>query len=318
MRVGMAVIDGGFTSAAASVVDILRTAEALRPQIDPAIAPIELEIIGGTGPGPGVVTTGAGFTVPTAGPLAQLQESETVLVAALGQLDATSLFGRLRSDEGTALLEQLRRLPASTPVTAACTGTFALAEAGLLDQRRATTSWWLSADFRARYPRSILDMDAMVVHDGRIATAGAAFGHIDLALSLVRQVSLELAAATAQFLLLDRRSTQSEYVAISHLASRDQLISDFERHVRAHLDEPLDLAAVTAALGTSRRTLERRAAATLGMSPLRLIQRLRVERARHLLLTTDRTVDDVARDVGYLNAASLRALLRRFPTSSPS
>ncbi len=156
-------------------------------------------------------------------------------------------------------------------------------------------------------------MASMVVEDGRTTTAGAAFGHVDLALTLVGRVSVELAALTARFLLLDHRSTQSEYVAIGHLARRDQLVAEFERHVRAHLDQPVDLAAVARLLGTSRRTLERRVGATVGLSPLQVVHRLRVERARHLLRTTDRTVDDVARDVGYLNATTLRALLRRFP-----
>lgn len=315
MRVGLAVVPGGFTSAVASVVDVLRTADALRADVDPAIAPWEITVLAGTRPGPGEVRTGAGFVVPTAGPVARLRESQLVLVAAYGQLDAAGLFAALRSSESRALLDELVSLPGSLPVAAACTGTFALAEAGLLDRRRATTSWWLSADFRTRYPRSTLDMASMVVEDGRTTTAGAAFGHVDLALTLVGRVSVELAALTARFLLLDHRSTQSEYVAIGHLARRDQLVAEFERHVRAHLDQPVDLAAVARLLGTSRRTLERRVGATVGLSPLQMVHRLRVERARHLLRTTDRTVDDVARDVGYLNATTLRALLRRFPAA---
>lgn len=315
MHLGIAVINGGFTSGVASVVDILRTANGLRSEIDPMIAPFDIEILGGSGRRNDQITTDTGFVLPTTGPLSRLGECDIALVAAFGQLDAAALLARLNSREGTELLGELAGLPDRMPVAAACTGTFALAEAGLLDGREATTSWWLSADFRARYPRAVLNMDAMVVEDDRCATAGAAFGHIDLALALVRRVSLELATVTARFLLLDQRSNQSEYVAISHLARRDELVSRFERQVRAHLDQPFDVAVVAAGLGASRRTLERRVTAAVGMSPLQVVQRLRVERARHLLASTDRSVEDVARDVGYLNAASLRALMRRFPAS---
>lgn len=299
------------------MIDVLRTANSLAVDIDPAIAPFEITILSGTRPGPDEIRTGTGFAVPTTGPLAALRDGDVAVVAAFGQLQASSLVAELHTDRNRVLLDELARLPPELPIAAACTATFALAEAGLLDGRRATTSWWLSADFRARYPRSRLDMTSMVVEDDRAMTAGAAFGHIDLALALVRRVSIDLATTTAQFLLVDERSTQSEYVAIAHLVRRDPLVAAFERHVRAHLDAPMDMAGVARLLGTSRRTLERRVTAVVAMSPLQLVQRLRVERARHLLATTDRTVDDVARDVGYLNATTLRALLRRFPTNRP-
>ena len=75
----------------------------------------------------------------------------------------------------------------------------------------------------------------MLVHDGDIVTAGAAFAHIDLALALVRTVSMELADRVARHLLIDRRAAQSMYVAIDHVSHNDTLVLDFERHVRANL-----------------------------------------------------------------------------------
>lgn len=98
----------------------------------------------------------------------------------------------------------------------------------------------------------------MVVADGNVITAGAAFAHIDLALSLVRSVSPDLAQHVAKFLLIDERPLQAAFVAYEHLNHQDPLAIDFERHVRAHLDEPFDVNRAAQAIGTSRRTLERR------------------------------------------------------------
>ncbi len=89
------------------------------------------------------------------------------------------------------------------------------------------------------------------------------------------------------------------------------VVIDFERHVRSTLDRTFDVGLAASAIGTSRRTLERRISAVLGLTPLGLVQRLRLERARHLKATTDLTTDDIALRVGYANAESLRALMRR-------
>ncbi|MGL5857602.1 MAG: GlxA family transcriptional regulator [Angustibacter sp.] len=309
MHLGIAVTDAGFTSGVASVLDVFRAAEALRHDLDPAIPRLRTSIHGARRS----VRTTTGVVVPVQASLTDLRDVDVVLVSAFGQLDADELVEQLQGRQGRALLSGLGRLPAGQPIAAACTGTFALAEVGMLDERRATTSWWLSTRFRARYPRCTLDMESMVVRDEHVTTAGAAFGHVDLALNLLRDVSPTLADAVARFLLIDLRPSQSSYAAVGHLAAQDELVSRFERHIRAHLAEPADMGVVARAIGASRRTLERRVRAVVGTSPLGLVHRIRVERARHLFLTTDRSSDDIAREVGYLNATTLRALMRRWP-----
>ena len=142
-------------------------------------------------------------------------------------------------------------------------------------------------------------------------TAGAAFAHIDLALSLVRSISPDLAQHVAKLLIIDERPSQAAFVAYEHLRHEDPIVVEFERFVRARLDEPFNVAFVAQSLGTSRRTLERRVRAALNLTPLGFVQRLRIERARHLSATTDLTSAEIAPRVGYANAETLRSLLRR-------
>jgi transcriptional regulator GlxA family with amidase domain len=155
-----------------------------------------------------------------------------------------------------------------------------------------------------------IDLDNMVVADGPFLTAGAAFAHIDLTLSLLRGVSVELADHVARLLLIDERPSQAAFILYDYLNHNDPVVLAFERFVRQHLDQPMDIAHAARAIGASRRSLERRTRQTLGLSPLDIVRRLRLERAEHLRRTTDLTTDQIATRVGYANAETLRALQR--------
>lgn len=308
MQIGLAAIDGCFSSGVAALLDILHTAEATRSTVDQAIPPISVHVLGDRQQ----VTMSAGLGLPVDSPLDDIEHFDVVVVPAMGTMTGDDTLSALGSADARRLVTTLAALDRSRHIfAAACTGVFPVAEAGLLQDRRATTSWWLWPAFRQRYPAVTLDVDAMVVADTDIITAGAAFAHIDLALALVRRVSPALAEHVASLLVIDQRASQSSYVALDHLSHNDPLVLAFEHHVRGHLDEPLDVGDVAADIGTSRRTLERRTAAALGMSPLAVVQRLRVERATHLMRTTDHSLDRIAAEVGYANASTLRTLMRR-------
>jgi transcriptional regulator GlxA family with amidase domain len=175
---------------------------------------------------------------------------------------------------------------------------------------RATTTWWLSPAFRARYPKVELDHSQMVITSEGITTAGAAFGHIDLALAIVRAGSPALADLVARYLVVDERPAQSAYTIPSALAQSDPTVAAFERWTREHLAEPISMAAAARAIGVSERTLQRSVQRTIGTSPLRFVQDLRIERASHLLRTTDLSMETISRKVGYEHPHTLRALLR--------
>jgi len=313
MHVGLLASDGCFSSGLTALIDVLSTAEAQRPGVDPSIPPIRVDVTG-TGR---KITTGAGLTVPVTMHIRELQAVDVVVVPALGTMTAEDTLSALTARAIRAIIRVLGDLdPDVTTVAAACTGVFTLAESGLLDLHRATTSWWLGAAFRSRYPSVLLDLGTMVVADAGVVTAGAAFAHIDLALALVRRVSPGLAEHVARLLVIDERASQSAYLVVDHLNHNDPLVLAFEQQARARLGESLDVWELAAAIGTSRRTLERRTRAVLGMSPLALVQRLRAERAVHLLRTTAQSVEQIAPQVGYANASTLSSLLRRVQVRS--
>ncbi len=141
-------------------------------------------------------------------------------------------------------------------------------------------------------------------------TAGAALSDLDLALTLIRRASPDLANLTARYLVADVRTSQSIYSIPNHLAHADPLIERFERWARGRLAEGFSLDQAAQALATSKRTLARRMQSVLGKSPLAFFQDLRIECAVHLLRTSRASVDQIATKVGYAEGVTLRTLLR--------
>jgi len=127
----------------------------------------------------------------------------------------------------------------------------------------------------------------------------------------MRRESPHLAALTAKYLIVDSRPAQSAYALTDHLVHADPIVQRFERWARVRLPRGFSLDQAARAVGASKRTLARRTESVLGTSPLSYFQRLRVERAVHLLKTTTATVDEVAARVGYADGVTLRSLLRR-------
>lgn len=203
-------------------------------------------------------------------------------------------------------------------VAASCSATFVLAAAGILDGREATTTWWLASTFARAFPNVTLCSQRMVVRDGNVITAGSAFAHADLMLSILAQTcGPSLAHAVARYLVLDARDSQARYMVLDHAWRSDPVVRRLERFVLANLHRQVTLEELARATSTSSRTLARRVAATLGTTPQRFVQRLRVAQAVHLLETTQRPMDQVAADVGYADAAAFRRVFRRETGESP-
>lgn len=307
MRLYVLALDGVFDTGLATVLDAFATANELAEVAGPGSPRFDVTIVGVRRS----VTTSQGLTVPVVAlPLRAVPD--WVVIPAIGFKMPGPLQAALArsdvSDAGKALRAWAQR---GAAMAAACIGTFVLAESGLLDDRDSTTTWWLAPLFRQRYPRVRLDESRMIVTSGKVVTAGAALSHMDLALWLIRQKSPRLAALTAKYLVVDSRPSQSAYILADHLAHSDPLVERFESWARGRLRHGFSLDAAAAAVGASKRTLARRMRAILGKSPLSYFQELRVERAVHLLKTTDASVEEIAGRVGYADGVTLRMLLRR-------
>lgn len=306
MRLNVLVLDGVFDLGLSSVMDAFQTANELIGVSGLSVPRFEVKIAGVRK----TVKTSQGLTVPVNA--AGWRTPDCVVVPAIGfKMPGPLETALARPDvqDTAALLRQWNRRGAT--MTAACIGTFVMAESGLLDRQRATTTWWLAPMFRQRYPNVSLDDSNMIVKSGPFVTAGAALGHMDLALWIVRGVSPELASLTAKYLIIDSRPSQSAYALSDHLVHTDDIVQRFEHWARARLKQGFSLDEAARAVGSSKRTLARRMQAVLGKSPLAYFQSLRVERAVHLLKTSSESVDEIAVRVGYTEGSILRELLRR-------
>jgi transcriptional regulator GlxA family with amidase domain len=307
MRVHVLALDGVFDTGLATVLDAFETANELAEMSGLASPRFEVAMVGVRK----AVKTSQGLTVPVV-PAPKRIVPDWVIVPAIGFKMPGPLEAALsRSDVNDAgkMLRWWADQGANT--AAACIGTFVLAESGLLDHQDSTTTWWLAPLFRQRYPKVRLDESSMIVKSGKFVTAGAALSHMDLALWLIRQKSPRLAALTAKYLVVDPRPSQSAYILADHLAHSDPVVERFERWARGRLTHGFSLDDAVAATRASKRTLARRMQAVLGKSPLSYFQELRVERAVHLLKTTDASVEEIAGRVGYSDGVTLRTLLRR-------
>ena len=244
---------------------------------------------------------------------ADLRGVELVIVPGLGTPTAEELERKLKSPACRRAGDMLgRAFGRGAALAASCASTLLLADTGLLDGRRATTTWWFAPLFRQRYPAVELVPEQIVVADWPIATGGAALAQMDLMLAIVsRFAGPGLAQGCANYLLLEERRSQAPFMAISYLARQDERIAKAERWVRTNIERDFAIDELAAAVALAPRTFARRMAATCGVSPIQFVQRIRLETARFLLETTRLPLDEIARRVGYAEPSTLRRLIRR-------
>lgn len=203
---------------------------------------------------------------------------------------------------------------AGSTLAANCTGTFLLAETGLLDGRRATTAWWLERPFRRRFPKVDLDANALLAEDGRLMTTGAMTANLNMAMHLIgRHASPHLAAVCAKTMLVDTGSTtQRPYQELlANELSHDPLVAKTQFWLQNHLSEPIDQRSLAEKMNVSHRTLIRRFKSELDVTPSAYLQNVRIEAAKQLLENTGTALAEIVESVGYFDASSFSRLFKR-------
>lgn len=306
MRIAILVLEGLFDTGLTVLLDAFSLANKFAagqmggtPRFDVTVVGVRRK-----------VRSAHGLAIPVQGITTDLKP-DWVIVPALATGTPEQLLPALERPDVRKATQQLLAWHAEgARIAASCIGTFLVAETGLLDHREATTTWWLGPLFRQRYPNVLLDESRMLVTSDIGVTGGAAMGHLDLALWMIRNASPELAALVSRYLLADIRSLQAPYIIPNHLAQADPLIQRFERWARDHLRTGFSLREAASALATSTRSLQRHCQEVLGKSPLAYFQDLRVERAQSLLHGSGLDLEAIAAEVGYADGATLRTLLR--------
>ncbi len=206
-------------------------------------------------------------------------------------------------------------------ISANCTGTFLLAETGLLNHRTATTTWWLERHFRERFPSVDLQMRPAVTEDERLVCGGA---HATFLLQSVRLlnrfVGKAIAMQCARSMLIDLTQTIQTPLQplIADKSHNDPLIHRAQKWLQDHMAQQIRISELAQMLAVSDRTLIRRFNSTMGQSPLTYLQHLRIDTARALLEAGDLSTEQIAVYVGYSDTASFTRLFRERVGFTPS
>ncbi|WP_192183754.1 helix-turn-helix domain-containing protein [Mesorhizobium amorphae] len=250
----------------------------------------------------GAIHTDGGLSISVPHGLSALDEADIVIVPSWKDLEAP-----LPAVLTDALTRAHRR---GALIVGLCLGTFAIAAAGLLAGRRATTHWAYTDQLQALHPDIILDADVLYVDDGDIVTSAGVAAGLDCCLHIVRaRYGAELALRLARHIVLSphRQGGQAQFIErpVAKTPTADRFAQALDQ-VRKTLGEKHSLDSVANAAGLTRRTFTRRFQQSIGTSFGDWLADLRVALAQRLLEATDKSMDMVAFEAGFGSATSLR------------
>lgn len=256
----------------------------------------------------GTARASAGLVLQ-AKPLTSRSSADTWLVA--GTLTP------LDTPPAPELLRVLGKISAQARrIAGLCTGAFVLADAGLLDGRRATTHWYYADALQRRRPQAQIEADRIYIADGPVWTSAGMTAEMDLALALVeKDLGAELARSVAHQLVMHQRRSggQSQHSEMLKLAPKSDRIQQALEHARRNLAKPLSVEELAEAASLSPRQFSRVFTAETGQSPAKAIEGLRLEAARLMIESSRHPLEIVARETGFRDRRHLReAFLRGF------
>ena len=212
-----------------------------------------------------------------------------------------------------ALLPWLKAVaPQARRYGSICTGAFVLGHTGLLDGHRVTTHWHYTERLIKAFPKAIVETDRIYLQDGRLITSGGVTAGIDLALSIVAQdhgkhVAVEVAKVL--LVVMKRQGGQAQFSPMTAaVGTQETAITRVQNHVLAHLEQAFTIESMAELAGMSARHFARLFAKDVQMTPMAFLQGARIDRARHLLETTDLPLKTVAFHAGFGSVRYMRFL----------
>tara|TARA_R110000787_G_scaffold73921_2_gene164490 strand:- start:4297 stop:5304 length:1008 start_codon:yes stop_codon:yes gene_type:complete len=319
LNFGVVLLDNSFCSSVGGIIDVFHLANAhCRSSPQFSREPFRWSLLSDRAGRPVSIAGGLKLVADTS--LSSADQFDMIYLPAGTYPGADALESWL--GQHTRLLKQLSQLAdKGVKIGATCTSTFLLAEAGLLNNRRATTTWWLERKFRARYPHVDLDPRQAMTEDRGIYCSGALNAYHQLALRLVEEhASPEIATLCAKSALINQgQAHQTPYYDLSiPIANEDPLITKAQYWLRNHMRRDVDFTELADDLGTSQRTLIRRFKQATGSTPLKFLQNLRLEASKSLLLNSPLGVNEVMEEVGYSDPSAFIRLFKQRVGLTPS
>ncbi len=314
MKLSILVLEGCMHSAVAGIADLLTLANHVM-RLRGAKARFSWQTL--SLDGKAVRMGGHHLSFPVDGAITKRGSCDAIIVP--GNLVDHTTMERLTPQYMQAGAWLRRQHAAGRLIGGFCSGVFVLAEAGLLDHRRATTTWWLQSELKRRHPRIDLASDAVVTSADRIVCAAGPMSWVDLLLRLIEMVEgPETAKLCADYAVIDTaQRTQAAFLPLGYLLKQDPLLIKADLLVRRANKAQMTVRRLADALGFSERTLHRRFIELTHEAPQAFIMRRRIEHARTLLETTAQSIKAIAHSSGYEDESSFRKAFRKLAMMSP-
>jgi transcriptional regulator GlxA family with amidase domain len=265
------------------------------------------------------VTTASRLRIAVDSPFIDLEAGSIIVVPAMAYPGGREFNKKLESLR-ELIYWLVKQYENNCIICSHCTGSFILAETGLLNGHSATTSWWLAEQFRQRYPDISLKADQLVVDGGRLLTGGANGAEMLAALIMVeRYMGRVVASQCERTLLVDTNLTQqAPYLILPRQKQHsDSLMLEIQDYMEKNLNDAFSLARLAASFHISSRTLMRRFKEAVGDTPNSYLQNLRIEAAKKLFEATSLSTEEVMLRIGYADTSSFNRLFQRKTGLSP-
>lgn len=262
------------------------------------------------------VTVSGGFQVVPEGGFQDFEQTDVVIIPPyLPNADFLPA-------NATPLLDWIvARYEQGATIASVCTGSFVLAETGLLDGKRATTHWVYASLFKSRYPKVALEPDRVLTRDKGLICSGSVSAFYYLGLHLIENFGSSLLAGfCSKSLLVDpSKASQASYSVLNvHKGHGDNQILRAQELIESTFAKAMSMKDLAREVGISPRHFVRRFKKATDETPLNYLQQIRIERAKDCLETTPKTVDEIAQIIGYENSSSFRKLFKEATSLSPS